>query len=125
MHRAKRPIINLLFLPQRLDLSVGGEESKYNYDAADLEAAGRLQKMDALLQVLVCLPRLKELQMCPVGDHEPLSLQPDTMQLLLNLASRGRISVKVMKSIDLYLLGVRSLSDAILNDASAVDRLWE
>lgn len=120
------PILTLLCLPQRLDLSVENEESKFRGDEKGL--ARLVEQINGLLHALVSLPRLLELQMFPAAtdnDDQSLSVEANTMEFLLRIAKRGRISVKVVKTSALYRSGIEEISTAILLDASAVDRLWD
>ena len=74
-------------------------------EEAKLREQGQgLEKIDALLQVLACLPRLRELCVFPSGYSPGRMLQPGvkTTQLLVNLAKRGRVNVRVLESHTFY-----------------------
>lgn len=113
---------------QRLDLSVGDEESKYP-DEMSLREAGLQQKIDALLLALVSLSHLQELNMFPARDegeaYDPLSLEASTMQLLLEIGKTGRIDVKVTRTTKLNDDDVQILIEAISAGASEVYIRWD
>ena len=111
-------------LLQRLDLCTGDEEAQLRKEGEGFA------RIDTLLQVLVCLPRLRKLWVFP-SEHDPgyddgiiFTLQPKTMQLLVDLAKRGRVDVKVSESCSAYHLDAWPKSQDLFKDCKDVQSLW-